>query len=147
MMALAPALLSTIVDYGRWKNRREQTATYFAIYIFIHKAGLATGVALSLAIADGYGFDATATTQSADSRLGLVLGMTILPVLCLIPAVLLMAFNPLTDRRHSILRRCLDRRSMNTAAVTGDTDNQCDPCGSSHSANPSKEKTICKPAT
>ena len=138
MMALAPALLSTIIDYSHWKNRREQTATYFAFYVFIHKAGLAIGVALSLAIADGFGFDATSTTQSADSRLGLVLGMTVLPVLCLIPAVLLMAFNPLTDRRHSIVRHRLN---------TPITDNQIMGTDVEPTAkNFSKEGAICKAA-
>ena len=47
MNAIAPAKLSEIGDYGTWKFRSENTATYFAFYNFVAKAGIAMGGALS----------------------------------------------------------------------------------------------------
>ena len=111
IVAIAPAMLSEIIDYSAWKYRSENTATYFSLFTFITKANSAAGMALGLAIAGWYGFDATTTVQSPESVTGLMLSMKWLPVSFVFVALLLTVCNPINIRRHRTIRHCLDRRS------------------------------------
>jgi len=117
ILAMAPAMLSKIVDYSTWKFKSENTAAYFSIYAFLTKVGMATGAAMGLYIAGLYGFDATTTTQSSESVIGLWLAMTLLPAICLIVALVLTVLNPINARRHSIVRRRLNARLFVQAPV------------------------------
>lgn len=110
IIALAPAMLSMIVDYSAWKFQSENTATYFALFSFLTKASIAVGGAMGLAVAGWYGFDATISTQSVEAGFGLLLAMTVLPVTFLVLALIFTAVNPISTRRHGIIRRCLDAR-------------------------------------
>ena len=112
LMAIAPAMLSEIIDYSTWKFHSEKAATYFSLYAFISKTNTATGAGLSLAIAGWYGFDATATvsTQSTEGVRGLMLAMVWCPLVFSLLALVLLALSPINARRHLIIRRCLDAR-------------------------------------
>ena len=111
ILAIAPAMLSKIIDYSTWKSRNENTAIYYSLYAFLTKAGLAIGVAVGLAIADWYGFDATVTSQAAENVVGLLLAMVWLPVAFILSALVFTLLNPINSRRHKIIRRCLDVRA------------------------------------
>ncbi|MDC0000215.1 MFS transporter [Porticoccaceae bacterium] len=110
MVAFAPALLSEIIDYGTWKYRIEQTATYYALFTFLGKLNIAVGGALGLAIAGFYGFDATTAAQTSDGIRGILIGMAWLPIIFIVIALVLIVLNPIDTRRHGIIRRCLDAR-------------------------------------
>ena len=124
ILAMAPAMLSKIVDYSTWRFHSENTATYFSIYAFLNKAGIAAGAALGLSIAGSYGFDATTTMQSSESAIGLWLAMTLLPVICLIVALALTALNPINARRHGVIRRRLDGRFFLRKSVADASENK-----------------------
>ena len=109
MAAIAPAMLSKICDYSAWKFRSENTATYFALYLFFTKFSLAVGGALGLAIAGWYGFDATVTVQSEEGILGLLIVMAVLPLIFLLIALAFTLLNPITASRHAVIRRRLDQ--------------------------------------
>ena len=110
MVAFAPALLSEIIDYGTWKFRVEQTATYYALFAFLGKLNIAIGGGLGLAIAGWYGFDATSTVQTSEGITGIMLGMAWLPIIFIVIALVLIVLNPIDTRRHGIVRRRLDTR-------------------------------------
>lgn len=107
-----PAVLSEIIDYSQWKYGTENRATYFSIYTFMLKSNIAIAAALGLSIAGWYGFDATATRHSAHSIFGLNLAIAWLPSLFSIMALVLIFLSPINERRHRIIRRCLDARAL-----------------------------------
>jgi Na+/melibiose symporter-like transporter len=110
MVTFAPAMLSEIIDYNTWKYRIESTATYYALYMFLGKFNIAVGGALGLAIAGWYGLDATATEQTSEGIVGLMIGITWLPIIFTVIALVLIILSPINIRRHGIIRRCLDAR-------------------------------------
>ena len=115
MVAFAPALLSEIIDYGTWKFRIEQTATYYALFMFLGKFNIAVGGAMGLAIAGWYGFDATTTVQTSEGITGIMLGMAWLPIIFMVIALVLIVLNTIDTRRHEIIRRRLDARTHHMA--------------------------------
>ena len=108
MMTFAPAMLSEIVDYSALKYRTENTASYYALFMFLGKFNIAVGGGLGLAIAGWYGLDATTTVQTAEGIVGLLIGMVWLPLTFILIALVLIVLSPINTRRHGIIRRRLD---------------------------------------
>ena len=106
--ALAPSMLSDIVDYTTWKFRAYRGSTYFALYLFTYKAAFAVGGAMGLAIAGWYGFDPSASSETETAIKGLKLAMSWIPVLLVVVSMIFIALSPITVRRHRIVRRRLD---------------------------------------
>lgn len=113
--ALTPALLSEIVDYSTWKYRQDATASYFALYTFASKGFVAIGAALGLAITGWYGFDPANVVYSDDTRFGIHLTIFWLPVVFLAVSTVFVVLIPINTRRHSIIRRSLDKRAQRAA--------------------------------
>lgn len=107
---VVPSLLSEITDYGRWKYHSDRSATCFAVYTFITKSSLAIAMALGLAVAGWYGFDAAASTHSESSVFGLALAMTWIPLFFSALSLLFIFSIPLTERQYRIVCRRLSRR-------------------------------------
>ena len=107
VVAMAPAMLSKIADYGHWKYREENTASYFSVFNILTKANVACGAAISLLVASKYGLDPTSNAQSSDAAFGLFLSMSVWPSLFLVVAILLMLLSPINARRHDLVRRRL----------------------------------------
>ena len=124
IQAIAPALLSEIIDYNTWKFRTESTAMYFAIQLFLNKAVMAIGAAIGLAIAGWYGFEASTTEQSTESAVGLLLAMTVFPVGFLAMALVLTVLNPINARRHNIISRRLSAGRVREHSVCTVTENK-----------------------
>ena len=106
--SLPQSMLSDIVDYANWKFRTYRGSTYFALFMFTYKGSLAVGGALGLAIAGGYGFDPSSTSQTDAGITGLTVAMTWVPALLVVISMIFIALSPITARRHSIIRRRLD---------------------------------------
>lgn len=106
-----PSMLSEIADYGLWKYRTDNTATYFSIYAFTNKAGMAIANAVGLGIAGWFGFNVSATFHSEDSIFGLRLAISWVPVVFSIASLILITLLPINTRRHAIIRRRIDLRA------------------------------------
>ena len=115
MGVVAPAMLSEIIDYSNWKYRSENSATYFSIYAFISKTSVAVAMALGLAIAGWYGFDAAASSHSDHSIFGLTLAIAWLPPVFSALALVFILLCPIDEHRHRIIRRRLDVRAARQA--------------------------------
>ncbi|WP_417466196.1 MFS transporter [Kordiimonas sp.] len=121
---VTPVLLSDIAEYGTWKYRVNRSASYFAIYMFMEKSNVAIAVALGLAVAGWYGFDAAATRHSQDSVFGLTLAMTWVPLFFSVISLIFFLMMPLNDRRSQIVRRrlqCRAERAARMAEATPET--------------------------
>ena len=110
ILAIAPAMLSKIIDYSSWRFRSDNTAMYFSLYAFLSKMSIAIGAGFGLAIAGWYGFDAAATSHSEESVWGLTVAMTWIPLFFSCIALIFVALNPISARSHAIVRRRLDSR-------------------------------------
>jgi GPH family glycoside/pentoside/hexuronide:cation symporter len=102
------AILGDIADYGRWKFRRDRSATYFAFNTLLFKVGLGVGGGASLGIAGLFGYDATATLHDSWSIIGLKIGLVGIPLLFALVGFALICSLPLNRRRHSTIRRRLE---------------------------------------
>ena len=108
MGVMSQSMLAEICDYGIWKFKREQSATYFSVYTFATKATGAIATAIGLALAGWYGFDATAATQTESGVRGLILAMTWIPLVFTGLAVVCVFLSPIDTRRHAIIQRRLE---------------------------------------
>ena len=112
LWALAPSLLSDAVDYDSVKSGHSRAGVFFSVYSFALKSSMALAASLALAVAAWYGFDATASTHSAQHVLGLHLSVGYLPIVCYLLSAAVIFFNPITAQRHRIIRRRLDARAQ-----------------------------------
>lgn len=119
--SLPQSMLSDIVDYSTWKFGTYRGSTYFALYMFTNKAALAVGGALGLAIAGGYGFDPSSSSQTESGITGLKLAMTWGPTLLVVISMIFIALSPITARRHGIIRRRLDGIELRSKKKNGKT--------------------------
>lgn len=110
MITFAPAMLSEIIDYSTLKYRTENTATYYALFMFLGKFNLAVGGALALAIAGLYGLNPTSTVQTQEGIEGLLIAIAWLPMVFASIALVLIYLSPINARQHHIIRRSLDIR-------------------------------------
>ena len=104
-------MLCDIVDYGRLQDSTERGALYFAIQALMIKMQSALGGGLGIAIIGWFNFDMHAKEQTSFSLTGLYLGISWLPLLFSIMALMCIILMPLNEDRMMIVRRSLERRS------------------------------------
>jgi GPH family glycoside/pentoside/hexuronide:cation symporter len=109
-MVLPGSMTADAVDYDELRSGAQQAGAHMAFLAFVMKIGLAGG-ALGLFAASAIGFNMTAGVHTPESIQGLRFAVAWLPVVLVIPAILLMWNFPLDARRHSSIRRRLERRS------------------------------------
>ena len=117
-MAIAPSLLSDIIDYGRWKFSLDNAATFFSLYALVAKANVAIGGALGLAIAGSYGFEVSNTVQTDGAIDALRFSIAWIPALIILGSFVCIALTPINVRRHKIIRRRLDARDLRVSRET-----------------------------
>lgn len=104
-----PSLLADVVDYDRWKNRKDRAAILFSFQALIIKFNQGIGGAIALGIAALFGFTGKSTLEGL-AVTGLKLGFVIWPCVLLVPTLILAWRYPLTRHRQGLLARRLDRR-------------------------------------
>ncbi|MBY6225530.1 MFS transporter [Ferrimonas balearica] len=104
-----PSLLADVVDYDRWKNRKDRAAILFAFQALITKFNQGIGGAIALGIPALYGFTGKGGLEG-EAVTGLKLGFVVWPCLLLVPMLLLAWRYPLTRHRQGVLARRLARR-------------------------------------
>ena len=123
VMTLLPASMSQIVDYTEQRHKTQYAGSYFALYALCEKITYALGSAIALAWAGSMGFDATAASQTASGVMGLKLVGGWVPGLSALACAALILANPITDRRHGIVRRRLDRLAARSVENGADSKN------------------------
>jgi Na+/melibiose symporter-like transporter len=107
---IANPMFCDVIDYGRLKDPVERTALYFSVRSFLAKAEAAMGGAVGLAIVGWFDFDVKALEQTEQGVLGLLVGISWMPALCICLAIAFIALMPLTEKRMDIIRRRLKQR-------------------------------------
>jgi len=109
-VVMPAALLADVVDYGRWKFRRDFAGTYFSVQTMVEKGVEGLGVAMGLAVVAWFGFDPQLDQQSSRGTVGLLLGFPVLPVVLTLLTVPLIWNFPIDARRQKIIARRLAQR-------------------------------------
>jgi Na+/melibiose symporter-like transporter len=108
---LPASILGDVSDYSVLKNGRNQTGSYFSLFMFATKVLFALGGAIGLALASRLGFDPKVAMQGAAGVQALSVVMSWLPAILLaisLPAILLI---PMDQRRHAIVLKRLEQRN------------------------------------
>ena len=105
------AMSADIVDYGRLITGEDHAGLYGSIFAFVQKSLLGLSAAAGLALVGMFGFDATATTQSAAGIAGIKFTAALLPALGLLGAAALIWNYPLTRARVAEIQAQLHRQS------------------------------------
>ena len=109
-LILAPAMLSELIDFSRWKYHDEGAAIYFSIYAFITKTATALAASVGLGLAGWYGFDATGSSQSLQSIIGIKFTISQLPIVFAMLGFLFILLSPINEYRHGVIRSRLVAR-------------------------------------
>lgn len=114
---LPTALVADAVDFGRLRGGGDQSGLYMAIYNLVVKAALALSVGIALPLVDWLGFDPNDAVRKLQVW-GLNFTGLVLPgILWLFAAALLWTY-PIDRRRHTVIRRWLERGAARSAQAT-----------------------------
>lgn len=112
---MPPAIVADTVEYGMLRGANDDAALYLALYAFVQKMALALGVGLALALAGSLGFDPQGPiTEHGVDALRLV--TLILPGLIALVGCLFIWNYPITEARHALIRKWLERRRRGVIA-------------------------------
>lgn len=109
-IALPPAMLADISDYGTFKTGIDQSGTYYAFFTFLSKSFAGLGGAVGFGLAAWFGFDPTLDVHDDSSAFGVKMVMGYIPAFLGFIVAVLMLYFPITSRRHGIIQKALERR-------------------------------------
>ncbi len=109
---LGRSILGEIIDYSTLKNRVNQAGGYFAVYVFGEKLIVAIGAAVGLGLSNFLGFDPAATVQTASAVFAIDVVILWLPLMFLTLSLILVSLIPMDERRHAIILKRLEGRSL-----------------------------------
>lgn len=111
--AIPTSLVADATDLGLMRGGGDQTGLYMALFNITWKFAMASGVSIGLVLLQLLGFDAA--TDAENSGLALqslkIVGL-MLPILFIIPSCLIMWNYPITERKHLIIRRVIERNRI-----------------------------------
>lgn len=114
---IAGPIMCDIIDYARLRKERSISGFMFALNGLLTKTPLAIGMALSLAIAGWFGYDAAIVGgQTASAEFGMLIGVSWLPALFTCAGLFLIYRMPLSEKRMEIVRKRLAQREARSAA-------------------------------
>lgn len=105
------SLLSDVSDHCTLKTGIDRSATCFSLQSLATKTCLAIGIALSIGLAGGLGFDPTAVSQGAYVYWGLSLCIGVIPIVFSLSAIACISRIGITAHRHAVIRKRLDLRT------------------------------------
>jgi Na+/melibiose symporter-like transporter len=108
-MALPPAIQADVVDVDTLRHHRPRAGLFFSLWSMATKLALAVAVGTALPGLDWLGFDPENVTEN--SRFNLLVIYALAPVVLKGSVVLLMWNFPLTQHKHDVVQRRLQRRN------------------------------------
>ena len=105
------AMSADIVDYGRAITGEDHAGLYGSMFAFLQKSLTGVSAAAGLAMVGFFGFDATATVQTAAGIAGIKFTGAILPALGLLGAAALIWNYPLTRARITEIQARLHQKN------------------------------------
>lgn len=110
-MAIPPAIQADVVDVDTLRHGLPRAGLFFALWSMATKLALAVAVGLALPGLDWFGFDPENVTSKGRTVLLVIYALA--PVVLKTIAIVLMWQFPLTQRKHEVVQRRLQRRPEN----------------------------------
>ncbi len=111
MPVLFFSMLGDTVDYSEWKNGRRATGLIYSAGTFVNKTGHGFAGAMVLIVLTLYGYDASVQSAITGAIDGMVLLMTVIPVIIGVLGTAFVAWYPLDDKQmHAIESDLIARR-------------------------------------
>jgi Na+/melibiose symporter-like transporter len=105
-LALPPAMQADVVDYDRWRFRRDRAGLQFALWGMATKLALALAVGTALPAVEAFGFNPNQPEKAGIWALSVIYAW--LPVVIKVSAIAAMWRFPLTAARQATIRRRLN---------------------------------------
>lgn len=112
MIAIVPAMMGDIIDYGLLKTGEDRSGAYFALYTFINKSLQGLGGGAGFAIAAWYGFEPSDFVNTKDVTFGLQLVMGYIPAALFTIATVVVLKSPITKQRHKAIMQELKAKAI-----------------------------------
>jgi len=104
------AKMTDVIDYGHLKTGIRVTGSVYSTVIFFIKVGIAIGGAIAAWLLAFYGFDAEATSTSQETREGIRLSFTLLPIIPFLIVAAVMTRYQLKDELVQTIHRKLQNQ-------------------------------------
>lgn len=121
MWIITWSMISDVTEVDEWKSGQRREGLYFGFAQFIQKGGAALTMAISGLILSTYGY-APNVEQSAQSILGIRLGVSIYSAIPVLISVIICFFYPLSETKHKALREALAAREEGKSYSTEEFD-------------------------
>ena len=95
IMLLRQAVIADIIDFDETRTGKRRETSYAGMNAVIEKPAISIANWMFLFIIVFYGFQQTSNTQSFEAKLGIMIGLTIVPAIFLIISAIVMLFYPL----------------------------------------------------
>lgn len=113
MPVLFFSMLGDTVDYSEWKNQRRATGLIYSAGTFINKTGHGFAGAMVLIVLTLFGYDAASPSAIAGAVPGMVLLMSIIPVIIGVLGTIFVFWYPLDDKfMKNIEKELIERRAL-----------------------------------
>ena len=116
------ALLGDIVDYDTLKTGANKGGNYFAFYSLIQKVNYAVGGAFGFFILSIFNYDPKAEVNTPEAGAALIFTFAVVPAIFYAICALILLYYPLDARRHGIIRRRIESRSLRLQRVSADAE-------------------------
>jgi Na+/melibiose symporter-like transporter len=110
------ALMGDVVDYDELKTGTSKAGSYFALITLFQKIGLGAGAGFALFITSLGGFNPNASNAGL-AMAGFFIAFLGIPIVLNVLATVLAAIFPITEHRHTIIRRRLELRAARAAGA------------------------------
>lgn len=110
------SLEADTVEYGEWKTGARTEGATYAVFSFVRKVGQAVGSAAAAYTIALTGYVGGAEVQSASALWGIRAAAGLVPTVCAIVAIAIMAAYPLTERRFRELTADVAQRRAGRGA-------------------------------
>jgi len=115
------AIVADVSDYHTLKTKKKQAALHFSVWSMAQKAVQAVAVGLALPLISFLGFDPATAAENDTSLLILKATFIGLPVIFYILGAAILWRFPITEKRHLIIQKRLERTSTNASNPIGKT--------------------------
>jgi Na+/melibiose symporter-like transporter len=118
-----PSMMGDVVDYERLRTGEDRSGIYSAINAFVSKTLTTVSGALGIALVGWFGFEATATDQTAWAGVGIRLAAAGLPALGFLASAPLLWWFPITRARQEEIRAGIQARESMASDLHTSSDN------------------------
>lgn len=108
-LALPSAIQADVIDYDEWQSGQRREGQYIGLWSIAKKLAAAVGVGIGLAVLGAAGYTPN-VEQTEGVRLALRILYALVPSICNLVAIAIIAFYPISGPVHGRIRRAIEQK-------------------------------------